>query len=404
MENHLHDLMVDSRIEYVDLPAAKMIRKKGLSYLVAGENHDYFTKEAVVLNSSEVDQYIDRSNALYRMMMTTAQFVADQNLWELAGIPKNAVDLVRYSLQYERPLHLLGRFDFAGGVDGSSIAMLEFNADTCSLLPETAHVLVDQTAKLRKKKKFQIFNNLIFQLTQSFQAILRAYPDRIPNLLLSYLGNEEDYLNLEVIAEAARQAGFQEVNIMLLEKVVFSEEEGIFLQLGPESYTKYDFFFKMFPWDFAAYEEPELMDLLSKIVMNKQAIVLNPAFTMLLQSKGLLKFLYDQFPNEKSVLQTSFDPSVFRYGRYVEKPFYGRTGDNVKIHGGLSTPLAQNGGDYGHFPMVYQAFAKLDQDSEKDYYQPSMFWSGEACALCFRRQEDMIVDDDAEYLAHLIER
>ena len=222
--------------------------------------------------------------------------------------------------------------------------------------------------------------------------------------MLSYLGSEEVYINLEVIAQAARQAGFQQVQIMLLEKVVFSEEEGIFTQSGPESYTKFDFFFKMFPWDFMAYEEPDLMDLMTQIVVNKRAIVLNPAFTMLLQSKGLLKFLYDQFPNRSSILKASFQESDFAYDRYVKKPFYGRTGDNVSIHSGQNLILAKKGGDFGDYPFLYQQFATLNIDSEGDYYQPSMFWSEESCALCFRRQEEMILDDDAEYLCHLIER
>ncbi|MEM8528049.1 MAG: glutathionylspermidine synthase family protein [Bacteroidota bacterium] len=395
--------MVDSKIEYIELPSKKWMRKQGLSYLIEGENHDYFTKEAIVLNTKEVDRFISTADSLYSQMMTAARFVADNNLWELAGIPKNAIELVRYSLQRERNLHLIGRFDFAGGLDGKSISMLEFNADTCSLMPETAHVLPEQTAKARKKK-FQIYNNLLNQLTETFRTILEAYPDRIPNLLLSYLGNEEDYLNLEVIAQAARQAGFQQVQIMILEKVVFSEEEGVFIQSGPELYTKFDFFFKMFPWDFMAYEEPELMDLMTKIVMNKHAIVLNPAFTMLLQSKGLLKFLYDQFPSRPSILKASFEESDFAHDRYVKKPFYGRTGDNVSIHSGRDLVLAQNEGDYGNYPFLYQQFATLNKDSEGDYYQPSMFWSKESCALCFRRQEDMIVDDDAEYLCHLIEK
>lgn len=395
--------MVDNNIEYIELPSIKWMRKIGLAYLIEGENHDYFTKEAIVLNTQEVDRFISTADDLYAKMMAAARFVADNNLWELAGIPPNAIELVRYSLVRERNLHLIGRFDFAGGLDGKHISMLEFNADTCSLIPETVHVLPEQTKKARKKK-FLIFNNLLNQLTETFRNILDAYPNRIPNLLLSYLGNKEDYLNLETIAQAARQAGFQQVQIVLLEKVVFSEEEGIFIESGPESYTKFDFFFKMFPWDFMAYEEPNLMDLMTQIVINKQAIVLNPAFTMLLQSKGLLKFLYNQFPSRSSILKAGFQETDFAHERYVKKPFYGRTGDNVSIHSGQDLVLAQKEGDYGNFPFLFQKFATLNKDSEGDYYQPSMFWSGESCALCFRRQEEMILDDDAEYLCHLIKR
>ncbi|WP_363325437.1 glutathionylspermidine synthase family protein [Phaeodactylibacter sp.] len=42
-------------------------------------------------------------------------------------------------------------------------------------------------------------------------------------------------------------------------------------------------------------------------------------------------------------------------------------------------------------------------DSDGDRYQPSVYIAGgEACALCFRRQDGLIVDDDAEFVGHYV--
>ena len=53
--------------------------------------------------------------------------------------------------------------------------------------------------------------------------------------------------------------------------------------------------------------------------------------------------------------------------------------------------------------MLYQELALFNIDRENHQYQPSIFWTGDASALCFRRQDDPIIDDDAEFLGHIVE-
>ena len=107
---------------------------------------------------------------------------------------------------------------------------------------------------------------MVHSLTHQFNQILRLNPKKDKTLLVSTLDYEEDILNVEVVIKAAKKAGFTDVQMMPLDKIIFAPDEGIFIELNAESYRRYDFFFKFIPWEFIAYEEPDLMDILTAIV------------------------------------------------------------------------------------------------------------------------------------------
>ena len=397
--------MVDNRLIEAGRPAPRFLRKHGLGWFAEGDNEDYFAPELLSVTEAELEHFRAQAASLYELARRAARHVGERQRWADAGIPDNAVELVEHSLRTETELHLAGRFDFAGGLDGIPLKLLEFNADTFSLAPETATVMPHQLELLPRqyRQSARQYNNLLSGLVHSFRRILNHRPNRHPSLLLSGMGHEEDWLNIELIAMAARQAGFQDVQMMALEKVIFSEDDGIFIELGHEEYQQFDFWFKMVPWDFIAFEEPELMGLLTKIVKRELAVVLNPAWSMLLQSKALLPIMQELAPTHPALLRASLNREDMPYGsNYVAKPIFGRTGDNVSVIQN-GRPVQANDGDYGEFPMVYQESARSAQDEDGDRYQPSIFCAGsEPCALCLRRQDGWIVDDDAEFVGHVI--
>lgn len=85
-----------------------------------------------------------------------------------------------------------------------------------------------------------------------------------------------------MLAHIANEAGFQ-TNFSFVDEVEFSEE-GIF-----KEGENYEYWFKLIPWEDIAIEEGELAMLLTQIMRNQRAIILNPAYTLLFQSKGILK-------------------------------------------------------------------------------------------------------------------
>ncbi len=129
---------------------------------------------------------------------------------------------------------------------------------------------------------------------------------------------------------------------------------------------------------------------------------MNPAFSMLLQSKAIMKFMYDLSPRHKNLLKTTFNAPDFYNHKYVRKPIFGRMGENVSFFNGAKRPVYETEGDFGDQDSVYQELADFNEDLEEHRYQPSIYWTGEACALCFRRQDDLILDDDAEFVGHIV--
>jgi glutathionylspermidine synthase len=391
--------LVDKLLLPAKQPSSAWMAGEGLKFLTTGENSDYFAEELVLFSAFSAQKLQDVALEGYKILLDAAYHVDKNNLWKEVGIPQNAIELVKHSLHHELNTHLIGRFDFSGGIDSDTVKILEFNADTFSLLAETCwvqpHILQQSGRDFRP-----IVNQTEQLLTAHFKRILAAHPNKEPNLLLSWMGYEEDLLNLEVVAKAARNAGFKQAQHMLLERIVFSPDEGIFVELGRDNFRQYDFFFKMVPWDFIAYDEPELMNILTDLVLNDLAVVINPACSMLLQSKGLLKIAHQMHPNHPNFLKTTNKAADFPDNRYVEKPVFGRVGDNVRIFTGKNKPEQENDGDYGHLPKVYQELATLEYDGEEYYYQPSIYWvGGDAAGICVRRQEDLIIDDDAEFIA-----
>lgn len=396
-------LMVDNRLLPAKVPTSKFFRKNNLSWFLLEENRDYFPEEILEIRYEELTAYKKATDALYQIYTEAARHIISNRLLKQVGMPVQMAELLDYSLDNELENHIIGRFDFGGGLDGLPIKLIEFNADTCSLMPETYWVQDWQYKTFAKRnRKARQANQLIDRMANQLKALLARYPQKAPSLLLTGVGSEEDRLNLDVVGIAAEKAGFTDVLQVDLEKVIFSPNEGLFVEVRPEEFLQFDFWFKMVPWDFMIYEEPDLLEDVSKIVLNEKAVVLNPAITALFQCKGIMKYMHDLHPNHAHLLPTSFSSKSFPDLRYVEKPIFGRTGENINMYNGSPSPVARQGGDYGNLPVIYQALAEMNQDEDGDIYQPSVFWSGMGSALCFRRHDEWIVNDEAEYLSHVI--
>ena len=142
---------------------------------------------------------------------------------------------------------------------------------------------------------------------------------------------------------------------------------------------------------------------MTEIITKDLATVINPVWTMLLQSKGICKIMYELEPTNPYLLKTSLSATDFPDHKYVRKPLFGRMGENIAYHDGDEKPTYETEGDYDSFPSVYQEIAEFNIDEEDHRYQPSIFFTNKPCGLAFRRQDDLIIDDDAEFVPHTLE-
>ncbi len=366
------------------------------------DDTSYISDELVIISEKEAEAYYEATNTLYDMVVEAAEHVIENNLFHEIGIPFNLVEVIKASWENDVHWHLYGRFDLAGGVDGKPIKLLEFNADTPTALFETAIV---QWAILKKNglEEAHQFNALYEALLDNFKRLVTLEEDvsRFEEhydgwhfLFTSVKGNSEEENTVRLLQHIATEAGYK-TEFAYIDEIEFSADEGIFYQD-----KHYELWFKLIPWEDIALEESDLSMLLTNIIKNQKAIIFNPAYTLLFQSKGLLKILWDLYPNHPLLLESSFEPLEWK--KQVKKPVFGREGGSVTI-------LDENGqesesieGDYRNHKMVYQAYTELASDIEGQSYQAGVFYAYEACGLGFRKG-GKILDNMSKFVGHIVQ-
>ena len=183
-------------------------------------------------------------------------------------------------------------------------------------------------------------------------------------------------------------------NFAYIDDIEFSVEDGIFYEN-----KNYELWFKLIPWEDIALEESDLAMLLTNIIKNQKAIIFNPAYTLLFQSKGLLKILWDLYPNHPLLLESSFEP--LQGQKQVKKPVFGREGGSRSILDEEANDIESVEGDYNSHKMVYQAYTELNTDTQDTSYQAGVFYAYEACGLGFRKG-GKILDNMSKFVGHLV--
>jgi glutathionylspermidine synthase len=362
----------------------------------------YIADEIVEISEDEANAYYEATNELYDMFCEAGDYVVDNNLFHEINIPFNLVNLIKESWENDVHWHLYSRFDLAGGIDGKPIKLIEFNADTPTAVFETA-IIQWAMLKANNLDEASQFNNLYDALKDNFKRIITMeddiekfeeyYKDLGWKILFSSISSSsEDENTTKLLQHIASEAGFN-TDFEYIDKVQFNDE-GIF-----KDDINFEFWFKLIPWENIAIDESELALILEDIVANKKAIIFNPAYTLMFQSKGFMKILWDLYPNHPLLLETSFEPLISK--KQVEKRCFGREGANVAIINSDNSLDMKTDGDYEGFKAIYQEYVELPTDENGDSYQAGVFYAYEACALGFRKG-GKILNNMSKFVGHII--
>lgn len=362
----------------------------------------YISNKLVSITQDEAEAFYEATNELYDMYVAAAEYVINNDLFHELGIPFNLVDIIKASWENDVHWHLYGRFDLAGGVDGKPIKLIEFNADTPTSLFETA-IIQWAMLKFNNLDEAAQFNDVYEALVENFKRLVTLeedtsafdeYYEGWKILFSSIAGSSEDENTTRLLEAAARDAGF-ECDFAFASEVSFDDENGIFW-----NGQNWEYWFKLIPWEMIAIDESDLALIIKNIIKNQKAIILNPAYTLLFQSKGIMKILWDLYPNHPLLLESSFEPLNGK--KQVKKPFLAREGANVSIINSDGSIEIQNDGEYANGKFLYQEFADFAKDENGDSYQAGMFFAFEGCALGFRKGKD-IIDNYSKFVGHIIE-
>ena len=360
----------------------------------------YISNEIVEITQEEADAFYEAGNELYEMYVEAGDYVIQNDLFFELDIPPSLIEPIKQSWEEEVHWHLYGRFDFAGGLDGKAIKLLEFNADTPTMLYESA-VIQWAVLKANGMDENLQFNNIFEAIGENFQRMITLGEDisqfdsmyegwKI--LFSSIRGSSEEERTVRFLQEIATSYGF-DTEFCYVDEASLSGSEGLFL--GDQNF---EFWFKLIPWENIAIDEPEMASLMAEMMANKNTIFLNPAYTLLFQSKRMLKILWDLFPNHPFLLESSYEP--LKNKKQVRKTAFGREGENIEILDSLLQPLESRAGNYGNHKPIYQEFYELNS-FEENFYQANVFFAHESCGLGFRKG-GKIIDNYSKFVSHKI--
>ena len=377
------------------------LEELGFTWHTDSDGSKYVSDELVEVSSSEAEEYYEAANTIYDMYVEAAEYVITNDLFFELGIPFNLVEAIKKSWENDVHWHIYGRFDLAGGIDGKPIKLIEFNADTPTGLFETA-LLQWALLKHNNMDEAKQFNNVYEAITQNFKRLITLFDDvdlfeeRYDGwkiLFSSIDENEEEEITTRLLQQMATDAGFN-TSFEYLQNVHF-DDNGI----SDAHNNEYEYWFKLYPWEDMGHDEPELATTISNIMQNQKAIILNPAYTLLFQSKGMMKILCDLFPESPYLLQTSFEP--LDGVKQVEKTVFGREGANTKIIDENGDVLEQTDGPYENYKKVYQEYVEFPMDIHKNKYQAGVFFAYEACGMSFRKGDE-IMDNMSKFVGHVL--
>lgn len=376
------------------------LEELGFTWHTDSDGTHYVADELVKITTDEAEAYYYAANELYDMFVEAAEYVIENDLFFELGIPFNLIESIKKSWENDVHWHIYGRFDLAGGIDGAPIRLIEFNADTPTGLYESA-VLQWALLKHNSMDEAKQFNDIYQAIRANFRRLITLFdePDNFDALydgwkilFSSVEGNDEEEVTTRLLRQIATDAGFA-TGFEFLQNVQF-DEGGISDSDG----NPYEYWYKLYPWEDIGTDEPDLAVLLNTIMSNQKAIILNPAYTLLFQSKGMMKILSDLFPDSPYLLKTSFEPLD---GAYVEKRMFGREGANTKIVDSAGNTVIETDGPYGNYKPVYQEYVEFPKDSQGNHYQAGVFFAYEACGVGFRRG-GKVLDNMSKFVGHVM--
>jgi len=337
--------------------------------------------------SSEVDELEKATNNLHELCLNAVQHVIDNNLYSKLFIPQHAIPLIESSWNNETPA-IYGRFDLS--YDGkSSPKMLEYNADTPTSLLESAVIqwywLKDQFPSCDQ------FNSIHERLVSKWKE-LGDYLNPGP-LYLTGLDMIEDYMNLQYMAETAKQAGLETKDINIVD-VGWDSKDKKFVDNEFYSITNV---FKLYPWEWLLNEEfgKNIGECFDKTCW------IEPPWKMILSNKGILPILWQLNPNHPNLLPAFFDDkSVLLNKSLVKKPFYSREGANISIEENGKI-ISSSDGEYGEEGFIYQKFAPLPNFDGNHPMIGSWVIDGVSAGIGIREDNSLITGNLSRFVPHI---
>lgn len=370
---------------------SKSILENNESYYYWNENSYYSFKE------EEIDLIENTTRKLHDMSIEAVEFLIEENKkkespWKCLNIPEYSIEYAEESFKRDDPT-LYGRFDLLYNGDDNP-KMLEYNGDTPTGLIETSICQLKWIQEVFPQKGQ--YNMLHDALIERWKEILSN--TKINSIHFAHTAEDptgEDLMNTAYLRDCAEQAGWNTYGVEMSD--IGINENGEFLGLFDE---KIENIFKLYPWEDLFHEEyGEIISLL------KTQGWIEPAWKTFISTKILLAALWHIYPNNELLLPAYVNnPNGMK--EYVQKPLWGREGDNIILH--TDSHHIEREGRYGDEGYVYQQYKEIKNFPGEDFKNNhpiigSWIVGEDPVGIGIRESDGPITDFYCRFVPHIIE-
>lgn len=340
--------------------------------------HKYWLEDkAYKFTQSEIDKIKNATTDLYRMCLKVVNHVVNNpDLLYKLKIPKSAHKFVIDSWN-NRDVELYSRFDLMIGENGE-IKMAEINAQTPQSILEAGRV-----------QKTWATNHNLRQYNEISPLFYDAFKDLgINDLHFSCLKDEvEDREGVQFIQDCCP----------LFNKFTFIQDIGWdgrnFLDLNNKIMKN---IFLLYPFEWLVDEE------FFQFINSNNFKPINPWWTYILTSKGVLPLLWELFPDNEYLLPAYWEKP--NEGTWVSKSLYGREGCNIEILNGDITISSTIDNNYSNvFGVIYQKFMPIKKYEGKTPIIGSWVIDSEPAGIGIREDDKRITTIGGRFVPHFIE-
>lgn len=349
----------------------------------------WFEAAAYRFTSAEVDRLEAATQELHSLCIRAVGAIVDDGPAAMArfGISPTYAQLIMRSWRRAEP-HIMGRFDLAYDPAQGSIKMLEYNADTPTLLIESSLM---QWFWLRDVVPHaDQFNSLHERLIERF----RLVADRLPGGRHLHITGLEDVAeerqHTRYFEDLAQQAGI-ETSFIDVRSIRLHRASGQFLDQRGEPISALH---KLYPWEWLAREP------FGKTLATSDLLVIEPPWKMLLSNKAILPVLWEMNPGHPLLLAAGWQRSAVGPS-FVTKPTMGREGANMT----LTKPgtFLATGGSYAGDPLIFQELASVPRFDGQNVIIGSWVVGDEPAGMIIRESDQPIIVNTSRVVPHFFE-
>jgi glutathionylspermidine synthase len=379
------------------------VEKVGLTYHTLDDGSPYWDESAYwQFSAAEIDRLEAASSEVQTLALAAGDVILNQDRLAQMGIPTSAGPAIRAAWNGEPPA-LYGRLDLA--YDGTTIKLLEYNADTPTGLVEAS---VAQWYWLQDCfPGSDQWNSIHEHLVDKWKDLKNYVIDPVH---FADAGSEEDRMTVAYLRDTAQQAGLHTLRIGMHE-IGWDAKRLRFVDLDNHPMNT---LFKLYPWE-GLLKEPFGVHALETLPPTAalqeygprkdrrswgSMLWIEPIWKMMWSNKALLAILWELNPGHELLLPAYLDgPRDMK--SYVRKPILGREGagiavvrDGSVVEGSLTGTSADG--------YVYQQLASMATAAGKTAVFGSWLIDGEPAGMGIRESTGLITNNTSRFVPHLL--